>query len=159
MNTLKELSEELATRTGYIALVKEQVDALASDLTVDPSTTDADLIKAKAEAVTALGTEQMALQQVEVDRLTKELADRQTEFDNRVTLGNDRINIEELQFQSSGAMNNAYVNELVWDIWNRIQDVLIQSLYDNAGTDTNVEEILATINESTLEFENELYEK
>jgi hypothetical protein len=56
-------------------------------------------------------------------------------------------------------MNNAYVNELVWDIWNRIQDVLIQSLYDNAGTDTNVEEILATINESTLEFENELYEK
>lgn len=64
-----------------------------------------------------------------------------------------------MQFQSSGAMNNAYVNELVWDIWNRIQDVLIQSLYDNAGTDTNVEEILATINESTLEFENELYEK
>lgn len=49
----------------------------------------------------------MAIQQVEVDRLTKELADRQTEFDNRVLLGNDRINIEELQFQSNRAMNNA----------------------------------------------------
>jgi len=52
----------------------------------------------------------MAIQQVEVDRLTKEIADRQTEFDYRVTLGNERINIEELQFQSSGTMNSAYVH-------------------------------------------------
>lgn len=67
----------------------------------------------------------MAIQQVEVDRLTKELADRQTEFDNRVLLGNDRINIEELQFQSNRAMNNAQAYELVWNVWMRIQDTLL----------------------------------
>lgn len=72
----------------------------------------------------------MAIQQVEVDRLTKEIADRQTEFDYRVTLGNERINIEELQFQSSGTMNSAYVHQLIWDVWVRIQDTVLSEVED-----------------------------
>lgn len=119
------MADEIARRTAYIADVKGQMDLIKPNLTVDPNTTDADLIKATAEAVTAIGNAQIAEQQARVDELTKTLADRQLELDARLALGYERIAIEELQFQSTPSMNYAYVNEMIWNVWTERQMIIL----------------------------------
>jgi hypothetical protein len=120
---IQDLTLEIATRTGYIAEVQRQMDIIAPNLTA--TGTDSDVQIAIATAITAIGTDQMAMQQVEVDRLNKELTDRQTEFDARVELGKERIAIENLQFQASAPMNNAYVNEMIFRVWEERQMIIL----------------------------------
>ena len=116
------------------------MDIIAPNLTA--TGTDSDVQIAIATAITAIGTDQMAMQQVEVDRLNKELTDRQTEFDARVELGKERIAIENLQFQASAPMNNAYVNEMIFRVWEERQMIILSEF---EGQDEMLDQIALSV--------------
>jgi hypothetical protein len=112
---MADLKSEADTRSGYIAAVNEQKALFQQDLQATGD--DADVKQAVATALIALADAQIAEQQVEVDGINKDLADRQIEYEARVELGNERINIEELQYQSAKTMNTSYINQRMLDVW------------------------------------------